>query len=468
MHIVNKGKMLAAAAAVGLFAGSASAVPVTGLVYHLDAGKGVTLSGGNVAQWNDQSGNGRNFSQGTAAKQPLFVANNAAFNNKATIRFDGNEAGASGDPLIRPNTDALVLSSSVTARTVFIVNSTSRHEGLDGIWGINDADKGIRRENSTTWQNPGDANDFSNGGTFQVNDANTDAAALNTKHIVTATKAAGLVMPTTNIGDYFQVGSNASRSWQGDVAEVIAYDRVLTAREIHQVNGELGLKYGIAVKPGFVIAGPIGRDLTDPEQDGNDTLPYNPGAGQFAGFNATFTSNNAPGFGPGETSFNAFDNKIGAVGGADPNKSKWCCTGPSTGLPLLQLDARIQGNPNFLTSFTLTSSNDTPARDPLNFSILGSNDGVNFDTIFAYNNAFGNLFTARDQTLVFEAGVDFAAVTKAYSIFRYQVAGTGGANHAIAEIEYFGFAIPEPMTAGLTMMMLGALSIRTGRRSRQA
>ena len=67
----------------------------------------------------------------------------------------------------------------------------------------------------------------------------------------------------------------------------------------------------------------------------------------------------------------------------------------------LQTRAKILGNPNFLTSFTLTSSNDSPERDPLAFSILGSNDGVNFETIFAYDNEFGNLFTARNQTLVF-------------------------------------------------------------------
>lgn len=464
MHIVTKGKMLAAAAAIGLFAGSASAIPLSGLVYHLDAGKGITLSGGNVAQWNDQSGNNRNFAQGSAVKQPLYVASNAAFNNQATIRFDGNESGSSGNPLVRPNTDALVLGSSVSARTLFIVNSTSRHEGLDGIWGINNADTGLRRASSTNWQHPGNGNDFSNGGSLLVNEANTTAAALNTKHIVTATRGSNVTMGSTNIGDYFQVGTNAARSWQGDIAEVIVYDRVLTAREVHQVNGSLGLKYDIAVKPGFVIAGPIGGDLTDPENDGNEALPYNPGAGQFAGFNAIFTSNNEPSFNNGEASFNVFDNQVGAAGG----NNKWCCDNPGSIAGGFKLDAKILGNPNFLTSFTLTSSNDSPERDPLAFSILGSNDGVNFETIFAYDNEFGNLFTARNQTLVFEAGVDFEFVTKAYSTFRYEVTRAGTTAHALAEIEYFGFSIPEPMTAGLTMMMLGALGLRTGRRARLA
>ena len=82
-----------------------------------------------------------------------------------------------------------------------------------------------------------------------MNEANTTTAALNTKHIVTATRGSNLTMATTNIGDYFQVGTNAARSFQGDVAEVIVYDRVLTAREVHQVNGALGLKYDIASSP---------------------------------------------------------------------------------------------------------------------------------------------------------------------------------------------------------------------------
>lgn len=463
MTRVKKSQWLGALA-VGLLGTSVQAVPVTtGLLYHLDAGQGITLNGSNVSQWNDQSGNGRDFAQAGVTKQPLYVASNAAFNNLATIRFDGNESGANGNPIVRPNTDALLMSQSVTARTVFIVNSTSRHENIDGIWGINNADKGIRRESATNWSHPGNGDDFSNGGSFLVNNVNTDAASLNTPHILAASKPAGLVMPTTNIGDYFQVGANAARSWQGDVAEVVVYDRVLTARETHQVNGSLGLKYGINVKPGFVISGPLGNDLTDPEQNGNDALPYNPGAGQFAGFNAEFRSSVQSGF-SGESAFNAFDNKIGAT------VNKWCCTGPGTDRASITLDARlVETNPHFLTHFTLTSSNDTPGRDPLNFAIQGSNDGVNFETIFEYDNEFGNLFTARNQTLLFEAGVDFEFVNTAFQWFRYEVTGTGINNvHAIAEIEYFGFAIPEPMTAALSMMMLGALGIRTGRRSRLA
>jgi hypothetical protein len=50
----------------------------------------VTLNGGDVSAWADQSGTGdanKNFLQGTAANQPLYVAADASYNNQPTISF---------------------------------------------------------------------------------------------------------------------------------------------------------------------------------------------------------------------------------------------------------------------------------------------------------------------------------------------------------------------------------------------
>lgn len=53
--------------------------------YKADAG--VTLNGSTVSAWADQSGNGYNLSQATAANQPTFVSNSQ--NGLPAIQFDG-------------------------------------------------------------------------------------------------------------------------------------------------------------------------------------------------------------------------------------------------------------------------------------------------------------------------------------------------------------------------------------------
>lgn len=61
---------------------------------HSRADLGVTISTG-VSQWNDLSGNGRNYTQGTAANQPTFIA--SAVNSKPALQFDGvNDSLATG------------------------------------------------------------------------------------------------------------------------------------------------------------------------------------------------------------------------------------------------------------------------------------------------------------------------------------------------------------------------------------
>ena len=170
----------------------------------------------------------------------------------------------------------------------------------------------------------------------------------------------------------------------------------------------------------------IGGDLTDPEDDGE------PDADE--GYDAIFSSNEEPGFGGGEFSFNVFDNRLG------PINDKWCC-GKGGGIPDEGLYITAEFEEQYaLTHFTVSSANDVPARDPTVWEVQGSNDGKKFETIFAHDG--DSFWDQRLQVVLFEAGEDYDKQKVGYKFFRHVTFDTAsnpnGAYFQIGEIEFFG------------------------------
>ena len=219
------------------------------VLYHLDAGKGVTLNGSQVSQWADQSGRGNSFSQTDTNRQPTYQSSGFGPNNKPYLYFDGDNTDSNGDR-IPENADTLVLATSTQPRTVFLVNSTLAHRGLDGIWGLNNADTGIRRTSSSAWQHPGNTNDFTNQGSMYVNGAPGGSVGLNTPHILTGVANRSLTFSATGIGNYFYNPSVSPRAWNGQLAEVLVFNRDLNLAEIRVVENHLSAKYGIGLVGG--------------------------------------------------------------------------------------------------------------------------------------------------------------------------------------------------------------------------
>lgn len=204
---------------------------------------------------------------------------------------------------------------------------------------------------------------------------------------------------------------------------------------------------GAVIVRGTGTSALIGHDLTDPENNGNRSTNI--------GYNATFRSSVKPYFG-GEGAFDVFNNVVG--GGND----KWCCDNGN-----VWVEADFGAQRYTLTKFTAASANDVPERDSDAWKILGSNDGVNYTTIFTYNQHGVSPWVTRLQVNEYDVDTDFSAPT-AYSIFRYQsTSNVSGGMHQISELEFFGnpvSAVPEPETYTMLLAGLGLMGFMVRRR----
>lgn len=237
-----------------------AALPVTGdLVMHLDAGQIVATDGDPVATWADVSGAGNDATQATAGAQPTFVAANPAFNDYATVSFDGTD-----DYL---NLDGSII--TVDNFTLFIVgnfdviNDGGQHyfisaqggSGNDRLrvahysWGsgfmtrignTGDRNLGPINTDAAVIAVNGTASGWLNGGDKQTVGTNT-AGALNPSHF-----ALGCYNDAVTPRDFLT----------GDLAEVVLYNVILTDEQVAQTNEYLRLKY----KPTQAASNPVPTD----------------------------------------------------------------------------------------------------------------------------------------------------------------------------------------------------------------
>ena len=162
----------------------------------------------------------------------------------------------------------------------------------------------------------------------------------------------------------------------------------------------------------------LGGDLTDPENDGVD--------GAHTNWNWTSIDASSEEKWTHEGSFNVFDNKVGA------SHNKWCCNAPTQWISV------GFSQPYILTHFTIASGNDVASRRPDVWKIQGSNNGSDWTDIFFYNNDGTSPFSDHNQVLMYSGSGDDFNTPNAYSYFRYYVTSTGGGQHQINELEYFG------------------------------
>ncbi|MEZ5301350.1 MAG: hypothetical protein R3F11_11960, partial [Verrucomicrobiales bacterium] len=217
------------------------------LLLWLDASNSssVVMSGADVTQWQDQSGNG--FHAIPTANAPGFEAA-SSINGQPAIRF------TAGDGMVLP--DGLNVTRPYTA---FIVDSywgaahgrTLQSRDLNwlmGKWGNRDAHFAegwvSLLDDGSHSVAIGEALGSATGSEYYVNGNSADG---------TNSLAAG---PTAAPG---RLGIAAGGAFSGevsdaDIAEILIYDRVLSSAEREQVRTYLGEKYGITVFNGNTAA----------------------------------------------------------------------------------------------------------------------------------------------------------------------------------------------------------------------
>jgi hypothetical protein len=267
-----------------LSAGVFSPSDISSLALWLDAGVGVTTNGsGEVTEWQDQSGNSRNFTSSSGTR-PSYNSSDANLNNEPSISFDAGTAFTDGDGLDL-STEAIIgdgtqncamfaavyLASSHPASTVlaFVYYEYNAADASDlnaQNWNL------FARENVSGTDlrvdKGGNGTDNGAGGTLNYGSAhimhyftgpNQATDLHNVEALVVGDDGAGGGSNTTapldttpanpTSGSHIgrRADDNFGRRWNGEIAEIIIYKKALTKQEANDVNAYLGDKYGITV-----------------------------------------------------------------------------------------------------------------------------------------------------------------------------------------------------------------------------
>lgn len=254
-------RCLLAPALVALVASPAAALPpvTTGLQAQFVADD-VVPSGGLVPTWTESFAGGITASQGTTSRQPALVA--GVLNGHDVVRFDGVD-------------DWLTLSSNLFSaaslpKTVFAVVRTSDVDGH--VLGTGSLSSGflpsygsalvVVRNNFMFKANSNSAGlelfapEFVLDGGWQIVVATVSSGASRIETLCSVLESSAATNPYP-YGTSFIGATSGNDPLDGDIAELLVYDRVLTPGEIDSVRDDLAATYGLSVP-----------DRTDTDDDG--------------------------------------------------------------------------------------------------------------------------------------------------------------------------------------------------------
>jgi hypothetical protein len=199
----------------------------TGLRLWLRADAGVPTGYGDI--WEDQSGSGNHATQTNGTAIPRVLPD--ASNGLPALRFDGNDVVNFTTRLTNIRTVFWVIREDAAATNEyrFLLHdccTADFHGGYPYIWYTGASSNVV---NGQTW----------------LNGAPINGTTTNRPKVMSVLS----VVTTGNVSaDRFGSGNAAGRYWWGDLAELVIYDRALSAAEVRQVEDYLNGRYRIFLR----------------------------------------------------------------------------------------------------------------------------------------------------------------------------------------------------------------------------
>jgi len=234
---------------------------IANLVLWLNADSGIVLNGGNVSDWNDQSGNNNDL-QAVAGSQPFYVAVDSSLNNHAIIQFDGsNDFFSGGD----------ILDIGKKDRTLFLVGKSTNRPATylaKALYGPGDKRYALWYNTTIHFSNyyieviDRSVTTTRSYGQYEIFTLELDrlSGTLSSYFSSSLVGINSLILDTAydfNSTYRFLVGAfnDAADAGQtnylnGEIAEIIIYDSLLTSAERNQVEQYLQVKYAPPVNIG--------------------------------------------------------------------------------------------------------------------------------------------------------------------------------------------------------------------------
>jgi hypothetical protein len=254
---------------------STAFVPRTNLQLWLKADNDVRLSGSNVSQWIDVSGNATDASQSTSSDQPTFISN--AQNGLPAIRFNGSSQNLALGSAFNDFNNGMSVFTVVkpTGSSAGFVLDLSRGLTLDNVTLSRTGGSGTTGTVTVYRTSPGTSLNATSALTvdrfqlfegFQTGATGTGSISVNGSSLVSGT----LSQPTqvTRTTNHIGTNSNVSGSfYQGEIAEILVYNKLLSTEQRLTVEAYLAKRYLLdaGVPPAPTISVPSST-LSEPTQ----------------------------------------------------------------------------------------------------------------------------------------------------------------------------------------------------------